>query len=76
MNEGTTYIQHSGISLLAEGYLDTVSIIRGNLGRPPLKEEDRIYFMKKKISISEGGRINTSNALTYEFLLEATEEGE
>lgn len=53
-----------------------MSIIRGNIGRPPLKEEERIYFMKKKVNISEGGRINTSTGLTFEFVLEATEAGE
>jgi hypothetical protein len=38
--------------------MDTVSIIRGNIGRPPLREEDRIYFMKKKVVLSESGRVN------------------
>jgi hypothetical protein len=33
--------------------MDTVSMIRGNIGRPPLKEEDKIYFMEKKVNISE-----------------------
>lgn len=41
-----------------------------------MKEEDRIYFMKKKVTLSEGGRINTSNGLTFEFVLEVTEGGE
>ena len=51
-------------------------MIRGNIGRPPLREEERIYFMKKKMVLTEGGRINTTNALTFDFLLEATENGE
>ena len=69
-------IQHSGISVVAEGYMDTVSIIRGNIGRPPMKEEDRIIFMRKKFSISEGGKASTSQAMPFEFVLEATEKGE
>jgi hypothetical protein len=39
--------------------MDTVSIIRGNIGRPPLKEEDRIVFMKKKFQIADAGKIST-----------------
>ncbi len=49
-----------GIHVLAEGYMDTVSIIRGNIGRPPQKEEDRIYFMKKKFTLAESGKVTTS----------------
>jgi hypothetical protein len=60
----------------AEGYMDTVSIIRGNIGRPPQKEEDRIFFMKKKFTLSEGGKLNTSNTVPFEFVLEATEKNE
>ena len=56
--------------------MDTVSMIRGNIGRPALKEEERIYFMKKRIILSENGRINTSNPVPFEFVLEATEKGE
>lgn len=51
-------------------------MIRGNIGRPALKEEERIYFMKKKQVLTEGGRINTTNAMTFDFVLEATENGE
>jgi len=43
--------------------MDTVSIIRGNIGRPPLKEEDKIYFMKKKFTVSEGGKVNTQTPI-------------
>ena len=64
------------MTLEALGYMDTVSMIRGNIGRPPLKEEERIYFMKRKLTLSEGGRINTTNAMTFDFVLEATESGE
>jgi len=48
VNEST---MHSGIIVRAEGYMDTVSIIRGNIGRPPLKEEDRVVFMNQKFTL-------------------------
>ena len=56
--------------------MDTVSIIRGQIGRPPLKEEERVYFMKKKIALSEGGKLNTSSPVPFEFVMEPTERGE
>lgn len=62
--------------MIAEAYMDTVSMIRGNVGRPPMKEEDRIYFMKKKIILQDNGRINTQTPTPFEFVLEATEKGE
>jgi hypothetical protein len=51
-------------------------MIRGNIGRPPLKEEERVFFMKKKVVLSDGGRINASAGMSFEFVLEATEKGE
>lgn len=36
------------VSLEAESYMDTVSLIRGNLGRPALPKDRRIYFMSKQ----------------------------
>ena len=59
-----------------EGYMDTVSIIRGNIGRPPMREEDRIYFMKKKEVIAEGGKINSKTDIPFDFLIEATVPGQ
>lgn len=56
--------------------MDTVSMIRGNIGRPALKEEDRIYFMEKKINISDQGKVNTSQGVPFEFVLEATVAGQ
>ena len=41
------------IDLKAESYMDTVSMIWGKMGRPPLEEKDRTYFMKKKILAKE-----------------------
>ncbi len=38
-------INFDKITLLAEAYMDTVSLIRGNLGRAALPKERRIYFM-------------------------------
>ena len=40
-------IQYDSVHLLAEGFMDTVSIIRGDLGRAPLPPNDRIMFMTK-----------------------------
>ncbi|CDW80932.1 down syndrome critical region protein 3 isoform 2 [Stylonychia lemnae] len=74
--DSQSQIQHSGIVVNAEGYMDTVSIIRGNIGRPPMKDEDRIYFMKKKFTLSDGGKLNTSTPIPFEFILEANEKGE
>ena len=56
--------------------MDTVSIIRGNIGRPPMKEEDRIVFMKKRFQLSESGKAQTGQAIPWEFILEATEKNE
>lgn len=67
-------IQHAGIFLDAEGYMDTVSMIRGNIGRLPMKEEDRIYFMKKKVTLSENGRCYINQAIPFEFVMESTEK--
>lgn len=69
-------IQHSGIIVQAEGYIDTVSIIRGKIGRSPIKEEDRIIFMKKKSTLSEGAKINTTTTIPFEFITKATEKGQ
>ena len=57
----------------AEAYMDTVSQIRGNMGRAALDESKRIYFMKKKITSTE---IKSTTNLArdrhreYEFVLE------
>lgn len=62
--------------LQADAYMDTVSQIRGSHGRPALAEEDRIYFMKKRIVLAKDGRLNTQNPMQFEFVLEATEKKE
>lgn len=74
--DSQSQVPHSGISVVAEAYMDTVSIIRGNIGRPPMKEEDRILFMRKKFSLSDGGKVTTGSPMPFEFVLEATEKNE
>ena len=61
--------------ITAEAYMDTVSQIRGNMGRPPMDPADRIYFMKKKVDWNEGTGGN-GKTRTFSFLNEATVEGE
>jgi hypothetical protein len=69
-------IQHVGIIVEADAYMDTVSMIRGNIGRPPLKEDDKNYFMKKKITLAEMGKVNTQTPIPFEFILEPTVSGQ
>ena len=64
--------------------MDTVSIIRGNVGRGPLDEKDRIYMMKKELehkSIAPKAPVNAiipspKGSRSFEFVIEATEAGE
>ena len=65
-------IKGDSLTCKAEAYMDTVSQIRGNMGRPPLEEKDRIYFMKKTVQIEKDG-VNTKK---FNFSLEATEGDE
>jgi hypothetical protein len=62
------------LNFIAESYQDTVSEIRGSMGRPPLDEKERTYFMKKKVD-HKADPGNPKNRL-FEFVLEATEEAE
>ena len=73
---GSSLISHVGITLDADAFMDTVSMIRGNIGRPALKEEDKIYFMRKKITLAEMGKISGQQAIPFEFVLEATVPGQ
>jgi hypothetical protein len=66
----TSIYEHGPVSLNAEAYMDTVSAIRGNQGRQPLPINDRIYFMKKLIPISNGGKFSTTDPLKFSFTLE------
>ena len=65
-----------GIKLRALNFMDTVSQIRGNMGRPPLDESKKIYFMKKDVEHKDDTKAGAKGGRTFEFLLEATEEGE
>mmetsp|Transcript_24681 Transcript_24681/g.17378 ORF Transcript_24681/g.17378 Transcript_24681/m.17378 type:complete len:163 (-) Transcript_24681:511-999(-) len=72
VKEAKNYLDHQGISLVAESFMDTVSAIRGNMGRPPLKPEDRTVFMKKDVSCQRAGKVISSEPVRFEFVLEAT----
>ena len=50
-------VQFDSVDLEAESYMDTVSLIRGNLGRPALPKDRRIYFMSKKVKVGENGML-------------------
>lgn len=53
--------------------MDTVSLIRGNLGRPALPKEKRIYFMTKKLTVLEDGILfSDGDPVPFEFKLEST----
>ena len=53
--------------------MDTVSAIRGKLGRPPLDPAKRIMFMSKSIQVANGGKIFPSDeGLKFSFQLEPT----
>ena len=60
-------IEYSGYTLVAEAYMDTVSAIRGNQGRPPLPVGDRIYFMEKKEQIQTAGRFSQTEPMKFQF---------
>ena len=61
------------MTLLAEAFMDTVSAIRGKLGRPPLDPAKRIMFMSKTIPVANGGKIFPSDdPLRFSFQLEPT----
>ena len=45
-------VPYDSITLQAEGFMDTVSEIRGDLGRGPLPVDKRIMFMQKQMTIA------------------------
>jgi len=45
----TKFSDLKNFTVKAESYMDTVSQIRGSMGRPPLEESKRTYFMKKNV---------------------------
>jgi len=46
------------------------------MGRPPLDESMRIYFMKKDVKHSEDPKAGAKGGRIFEFVLEATEPNE
>ena len=61
-------IDYSKVTLQAEAYMDTVSVIRGKLGRPPLDPAKRIMFMSKTIPVAGSGKIfPSSEPLKFSF---------
>ena len=68
------YSDYTSFKIVAESYQDTVSQIRGAMGRPPLDPEKRTYFMKKDVMSSEVP--NNKMQRAFDFILESTEEGE
>lgn len=67
---------HQGVVLNIQGYLDTVSVIRGKYGRGPLKEHERIYFLKDRKEIAAPGYIEAKKDIQFEYELEANVAGE
>ena len=64
--------EHGQVLLLAESYMDTVSAIRGNVGRQPLPTAERIYFMKIQEVISTGGKTGPQDPIKFSFENKAT----
>jgi len=71
---GYKFSDIKNLEITAESYMDTVSQIRGNMGRPALLENERIYFMKKNVDLHEVK--NKSRESNFSFMLEATEKNE
>ena len=85
VNMAFNFADALSFTLKAESYMDTVSVIRGNVGRGPLPESERIYFMKKDVTHKENlnpkaviaSQITAPKAArNFEFILEATQGGE
>lgn len=55
------------VIVLSEAYMDTVSAIRGNVGRPPLAADQRIYFMSQKQILNAGGRTTATEPIKFSF---------
>ena len=60
----------------AEALMDTVSAIRGKMGRAPLEEKDKTYFMKRHVKVNQPENSGDGKHRHYEFILEATEDNE
>lgn len=51
-------------------------LFSGKYGRPPLKEHERIYFLKDRKELEPSGWINTKKEYNFEYELEANIAGE
>lgn len=61
------------VELEAEAYMDTVSLIRGNLGRPALPKDKRIMIMAQKKTVASNGILfPNGDPLNFSFKLEST----
>jgi hypothetical protein len=67
-----TYTDHGEFSITAEAYMDTVSAIRGNLGKGPMRPTDRFVFMCKNIIVSHSGKTIAHEPLKFSFTLDKT----
>jgi hypothetical protein len=67
-----SYTDHGDVSLVAESYMDTVSAIRGNIGKGPMKEADRTVFMKKTVQVSAAGKCIATDPFKFSFTLDKT----
>jgi len=67
-----SYTDHGDCTLLAEAFMDTVSAIRGNIGKGPMKPADRFMFMSKTINVSQGGKTIAHEPLKFNFMLDKT----
>ena len=69
----TNQMSYDNVEIEAESYMDTVSLIRGNLGRPALPRDRRIYFMQKRVTVAENGMLfSEGDPLAFSFKLEST----
>merc|ERR1712086_838561 len=59
----------AGITMKAESYMDTVSAIRGKMGRPALEESKRIMFMTKKVEHTDDPKAPAKGGRLFEFSL-------
>jgi hypothetical protein len=65
-----TYVDHGDCTLIAESYMDTVSAIRGNLGKGPMKPADRFVFLNKTVNLSKGGKTIAHEPIKFSFTLD------
>ena len=65
---GKDSYEHGKVTLIAEAYMDTVSAIRGNVGRAPLPVDQRIYFMQKSETVTNQGRTTPEDPIKFSFV--------